>query len=143
MLGWLAANNEPTALSELKRRAANGDLAALEGLPVGKLRDAEAMHIIERLAATVTEALSTPKLGDADGSGALTWLNLRFPDVALWDPVIELLCEPLVLERDKRASCLRIIEAQELLPSGPRERLALNIDSIGMGVSALGDCIGI
>ena len=51
------------------------------------------MHIIERLAATVTEALSTPKLGDADGSGALTWLNLRFPDVALWDPVIELLCE--------------------------------------------------
>ena len=138
VLGWLAANNEPTALSELKRRAANGDLAALEGLPVGKLRDAEAMHIIERLAATVTEALSTPKLGDADGSGALTWLNLRFPDVALWDPVIELLCEPLVLERDKRASCLRIIEAQELLPSGPRERLALNIDSIGMGVSALG-----
>ncbi len=58
--------------------------------------------------------------------------------MARWDPVIELLCEPLVLERDKRASCLRIIEAQELLPSGPRERLALNVDSIGIAVSALG-----
>ena len=138
VLGWLAANSEPAALDELKRRAADGDLAALEGIPIEELGDAEAQPIVERLAAMVREALLAPNLVDADGSGALTWLNLRFPDVALWDPVIELLCEPLVLERDKRASCLRIIEAQELLPSGPRERLALNVDSIGMAVSTLG-----
>ena len=138
VLGWLAANNESAALDELKQRAANGDLIALEGIPAGELSDAEAEPIIGHLAATVREAPSAPNLLDADGSGALTWLNLRFPDVALWDPVIDLLCEPLVLERDKRESWLHIIEALGLLPSGPRERLALNVDSIGKAVSALG-----
>lgn len=138
VLGWLAANNESAALTELKLRAASGNLAALGGIPAKELDAAEAQPIVERLATVVKEALSAPSLVDADGSGALTWLNLRFPDVALWDPVIELLCEPLVLERDKRASCLCIIEAQELLPSGPKERLALNVDSIGVSVSALG-----
>ena len=138
VLGWLAANSEPAALGELKRRAANGDLAALQRIPIDELRDAEAQPIVERLAAMVSEALSAPNGVNAEGSDALTRLNLRFPDVAVWDPVIELLCEPLVLERDKRASWLHIIEALELLPSDPRERLALNVDSIAVAVSALG-----
>ena len=75
VLGWLAANNESAALEELKHRAANGDLTALEGVPVGKLRDAEAQPIIERLAAMVREALSAPTKLGTDSSGALTWLK--------------------------------------------------------------------
>ena len=136
ILGWLAANNDTEALSELRRRAASGDLGALEGIHLAALSDADAESIIERLEGVVRETLSSARngslsIGGRDNSGALTRLNLRFPGVARWDPIIELLCEPLVLEDDKRSPCSLIIETPDLLPEEPRNRLAENIDSIG------------
>ena len=140
-LGWLAADNDADALAELKHRAASGDLAALEGIPAGALDDSEAELIIGHLEAMVRQTLSSACNGSLnlmgpDTSGALTWLNLRFPGVARWDPIIDLLCEPLVYEGDKRRPCSLIIETPELLPRGPRNTLADNIDSVGEAVRA-------
>ena len=146
-LGWLAANNDTEALGELKRRAASGDLPALDGIPMAALNNAEAGPIIERLDDMVRKLLLSARCGSSnlvgpDTSGALTFLNLRFPDVARWDPIIELLCEPLVLERDKRFACSRIIEAPGRLPRAIRKRLADNIDSIGDAAPAFGTPLG-
>ena len=103
--------------------------------------------IMARLEDMVRELLSSARNGSSnlvgpDTSGALTFLNLRFPDVARWNAIIELLCEPLVLERDKRFACTHIIESPERLPSAVRERLASDIDSIGTAVSGFGMPLG-
>ena len=143
VLGWLAANNDTRAVNELRRRAASGDLAALEGVPAAALDDAEAGAIIERLEGIVRDTLSSARrgslsIGGRDNSRALTYLNLRFPGVARWDPIVESLCEPLVLEDEKRSCGSLIIGAPELLPEGPRDALAANIDSVGKAVQAFG-----
>ena len=142
-LGWLAANNDTEALGELKRRAASGDLPALHGIPMAALNHAEAGPIIEHLEDVVREIVLSARNGSSnvvgpDTCGALAFLNLRFPGVARWDPIIELLCEPLVIERDKRFACSRIIETPERLPRAIGKRLSDNIDSIGNAAPAFG-----
>ena len=146
-LGWLAANNDAEALGDLKRRAASGDLPALGGIPMETLNNAEAGPIIERLEDMVREILFSARSGSSnlvgpDPSGALTFMNLRFPNVARWDAIIELLCEPLVLERDKRLACSPIIETPGRLPRAISQRLADNIDSIGNAAPAFGNSLG-
>ena len=143
VLGWLAANKDTEALRELHRRAVSGDLAALDGLRLQAIDEAEAASIIERLAGMVTDTTSSARkgslsIGGRDNSGALTRLNLLFPRLALWDPIVELLCEPLVLEEDKLSPCYLIVETPDLLPEDPRNRLAENVDSIGKAVRAFG-----
>ena len=142
-LGWLAANNDTEALRELTSRAVSGDLAALEGIQLAALSEADAVPIIEHLGGVVQATLSSARsgshsIGGRDNSGALTRLNLQFPEVARWNPIVELLCEPLVLEDDKRLPCSLIIESPHLLPEDARDRLAENVDSIGKGVQAFG-----
>ena len=142
-LAWLAANNDDRALRELRRRAAMGDLTVLDGVPASALDDAEAAAIIERLGDIVMDTLTSARrgslsIGGRDNSGALTHLNLLFPNVANWDPIVELLCEPLVLEDEKRSCGSLIIEAPERLPTGPPAALAANIDSIDKAVPAFG-----
>ena len=143
ILGWLAANNDLAALGELTRRAVNGDLDALDGIGLDALSDADAEPIIEHLERAVQATLSSARsgslsIGGPDNSGVLTQLNLRFPTVARWAPIIQLLCEPRVLEADKRSPCSLIVESPHLLPESARDSLAENVDSLGKGLQAFG-----
>ena len=143
ILRWLAANKDAEAIAELRRRAVNGDLAALDGLRLQAIDEAEAASIIERLAGIVTNTISSARkgsfsIGGRDHSGALTRLNLLFPKLAVWDPIVELLCEPRVLEDDKLSPCYQIIETPDLLPEESRNRLAEDVDSVGKAVRAFG-----
>jgi hypothetical protein len=143
ILGWLAANKDGEALTELRRRAASGDLAALEGLRLQAIDEAEAASIIERLTGIVTNTISSARkgslsIGGRDHSGALTRLNFLFPKLAVWDAIVELLCEPRVLEDDKLSPCYQIVETPDKLPEETRNRLAEDIDSIGKAVRAFG-----
>ena len=143
ILRWLAANKDTEALAELRRRAVSGDLAALEGLRLQAIDEAEAASIIERLAGIVTDTISSARkgslsIGGPDHSGFLTGLNLVFPKLAVWDPIVELLCEPRVLEDDKLSPSYQIVETPHLLPEESRDRLAEDVDSIGKAVRAFG-----
>ncbi|MYH67237.1 MAG: DUF4365 domain-containing protein [Dehalococcoidia bacterium] len=143
VLGWLAANKDTDALGELRRRAVSGDLAALDGLGLQAIDEAEAASIIERLAGIVTDTISSARkgtlsIGGRDNSGTLTRLNFLFPKLAMWDPIVELLCEPRVLEDDKLSPCYLVVETPDQLPEEPRNRLAGDIDSIGKAVRAFG-----
>ena len=142
-LGWFAANDNLAALSELTKRAVGGDLGALKAIPVVALSDADAKPIIERIESLVQASLysareGTYSIGGLDYGGTLTQLNLQFPAVARWDPVVELLCEPRVFEADKYSPCSQIINSPNLLPERVRARFKANADFIGKGVNANG-----
>ena len=142
-LRWLVANHDTEALVELKHRARNGETAVLSAIPASALDEAEARPIIDRLADVVRDKVSSPQkgsfeFGGSDNSGVLTSLNLWFPGVARWEPVIELLFESRAYERDKRYACTRIINESERVPSRISERLASNIDAIGNAAGVVG-----
>lgn len=142
-LGWLAANDATEALSVLKHRATSGNLLALLEIPLRALESTDAALIIERLAEKVRETISSAQNGSFNivgfnTSGPLTTLNLWFPNEARWDPIVELLSEPRVYERDKHACCSVIIQSSKRLPDEVGERLAEIIDDIASAAFATG-----
>ncbi len=146
-LRWLVANHDTEALAELKHRARNGETTVLSAIPVSEFEEAEARPIIDRLADKVKDMVlsarkGTFNLGGSDHGGVLTSLNLRFPGVACWDPVIELLFESRAYERDKRYACTRIINESERMPSQISERLAGSIGAIGEAATVTGVASG-
>jgi len=134
VLAWLASNDNTQARSELARRATNGDRYALENIgDPTRLDRSDAVRIIESLEARTRGVVGRSRSGAYTGEqyGAqLAHLNLRFPDAARWDAVIELLLEPMVAADDKRNVCSLIVGLPQPLPQQVCTALAENIDKV-------------
>ena len=134
VLAWLASNGDTQARSELARRATNGDRNALENIgDPTRLDKSDAARLIESLEARIRGVVGHSRSGAYTGEqhGAqLAHLNLRFPDEARWDPVIELLLEPMVAAGDKRNVCSLIVGLPQPLPQQVCTALAKNIEKV-------------
>ncbi len=135
-LGWLAANHHVEALTELKVRAASGDLHALAAIgDVSALGGTEAASLIRRLEEMVEQKTAAARkashsFGGFDVGRSLTLLNLCFPNEARWSSCLELLCESTVAWRDKRSACLLIAELKRDLPQEVRDTIVERIEDI-------------
>lgn len=134
VLGWLASNGNTQARSELARRATNGDWYALENIgDRTRLDNSEAARLIESLEARTRGVVGQSRSGAYTGEqyGAqLAHLNLCFPDEARWDPVIELLLEPMVAADDKRNVCSLIVGLPQPLPQQVCTALSENTEKV-------------
>jgi hypothetical protein len=106
---------------ELLRRAAAGDRDAVAVLgSATSLSTAAASALIERDAAACQQLITDARNGryagsDWDSTRALTFANFTFPALAQWEPVVDVVCHPLVAQRDKiRAMHLLAVRADEL-----------------------------
>ena len=135
VLAWLASNGDTQAPSEIARRATNGDRYALENIgDLTRLDNSDAARLlIESFEARTRGVVGHSRSGAYTGEqyGAqLAHLNLRFPDEARWDPVIELLLEPMVAAGDKRNVCSLIVGLPQPLPQQVCTALAENIEKV-------------
>ena len=134
VLAWLASNGNTQARSELARRAIDGDRYALENIgDPTRLDNTDAARLIEGLEARTRGVVGQSRRGAYTGEqyGAqLAQLNLCFPDEARWDPVIELLLEPMVAADDKRNVCSLIVGLPQTLPQQVCTTLAENIERV-------------
>ena len=134
VLAWFAANANTQAQSELAGRAIAGDRYALNALgDPTRLDDSDAAQLIESLEARTRGVVDGARRGTYTGERhgpQLAHLNLCFPDEAVWDPVTELLLEPMVGAADKRNVCSRIVGLPQTLPQHVRTTLAENIEKV-------------
>ena len=134
VLAWLASNGNTQARSELTRRAIEDDRDAVAAIAdVRMLDDADASRLIENFETRTRGIIGFARGGRYTGEqyGAhLCRLNLCFPQIARWDPVIELLLEPAVAANDKRSVCSLIVGLPEAPPQQVRTALAENIDKV-------------
>ena len=134
VLAWLASNGDTQARSELARRATKGDRYALENMgDPTRLDNSDAALLIESLEARTRGVIGKSRGGAYTGDqyGAqLAHLNLCFPDQARWDPVIELLLEPMVAADDKRNVCSLIVGLPQPLPQQVCTALDENIEKV-------------
>jgi hypothetical protein len=80
---------------------------------------------------TIEEATrSAYGMGGVDGGHGLALFNLWFPDVARWEPLIELLTDVHVAAEDKRGACEIILSLSERLPDDVRATLSDSIDAV-------------
>jgi len=135
VLAWLASNGSTKARSELAGRAVSGDRYALEAIGDTKWLDtAAAGPLIDLLDTRTRRIVQAARSGahTPDNCGAiLARLNLCFPDIARWDPVIALLFEPRATADDKRNVCSLIVGLPQPLPQQVRTTLADNIENVG------------
>ena len=134
VLAWLASNGNTRARSELAGRAASGDLYALDAIgDTSRLDNTAAGALIDMLETRTRRNVDAARNGayTPDNCGAiLAQLNLSFPDIARWDPVIALLFEPRATADDKRNVCSLIVGLAQPLPHQVRETLAKNIEKV-------------
>lgn len=107
MLGALLTGGDRDAESELMRRADGGDRNAVAALgSATALSPAAAVALIERDAAGCRQLIAearkgSHRFGGWDSLHALTVVNLMFPTLANWEPVVEAVLDPLVAQKDK------------------------------------------
>ncbi|MCP4308719.1 MAG: DUF4365 domain-containing protein [bacterium] len=141
LLGWLADHGHTDAKREVVERALAGDLHALSCMgAVTELEATGAARLIDMfeqmVRLTITQAAnSSYSFGGFDEGRGLALFNCWFPDIARWDPLVDLLLDQRVAAEDKRAALELLSELADRLPQGVRAALAANIDVIGQTAS--------
>ncbi len=141
VLAWLAGNGNTQAHADLTARAIAGNRYALAAMgDVRGLDNTAAARLIDRLDSrtrgVIGAARNHTNTGEQFGA-ELARLNLCFPAEAHWDPVVELLLEPLVAADDKRNVCSLIVGLPETLPQQVRTSLVENIDRVAVAASGI------
>jgi Domain of unknown function (DUF4365) len=128
MLGVAANLGDQAARESLIEQAMQGSLDALAEL--GDVRDldtAVAEAQVNRLADSARRVAADAKRGKfgigSDVCHALALLNSWHPEVAQWDPVLELLAEDAVMVDDKRAALRLLADVAERIPNKVRDPL--------------------
>lgn len=136
ILGWLARSEDPAAKQEVHERALTGDLEAISAMgDVTLLSANQAATLIGKFDSMVRHAVAQAEasmwsFGGFDAGAGLALFNVSFPDVARWDPLLELLTHPAVASEDKRRPLELLVELIERVPAEVHERLASDIDQI-------------
>lgn len=145
VLGWFVSDGNPEARSIAVDRAENGDHRAFDALgDITALDNGQAERLMARLEVLALDKLSSERdnqksFGGFDAVDALSLFNLYFPEAARWDPIIEILCEPLVDAIHKRRACARIVARPERLPSITLDALAADIGAISATTTVWGE----
>ena len=114
MLRALLPCGNPEAEAELISRADAGDIDAVAALQVvTALSPAAATAVVQRAAAASRQLVVEARggahgLGGWDSARALTIINLAFPGLANWDPVVEVVLDPYVAV-DSKIGAVRIL----------------------------------
>jgi transposase len=119
ILGRLAAAGDANARTMLSSRIANGDLEALA--QIGS---------VTVLSETAVDALLDRLEPSAEQLQGLAVLNVWFPQVARWDPLLRLLADPTVPAQYKHDACRTLAETADRLPDEVRHRLIGVLDSV-------------
>lgn len=125
----LAARHDPDIRQRLLDDAASGDLDAL-----GALGDVRALPqdvicvLVEALSGHVRAQIQDAANGLHRGGGhdhgrALVLLNAWHPELADWDPLLELIADPHVATQHKRGAMRDLANGATRLPDGPRSAL--------------------
>ena len=137
-LAWFASNGYSQAQPNLIGRAVDGDHYALAAIgDVTTLDQAAAGRLLEYLAARTQDLVAAARGGiptDERHGANLALLNLCFPDIARWDPVIELLLKSTVAPKEKHRVCSFIVSLPETLPEQVSSALAASIDAVAAAV---------
>ena len=143
-LGWLTTNGHLEAEAEAVRRAAAGDLHALEAVgDLSSFDSGEAAVVVDGLSDAADQNLADARRGTYGGDriNAAYWLTrmgLEFPNHARWDKALKLLSAPYVAGYDKLDTCLLAAENSDRLPANVRYALATDAASIGVAQSGVG-----
>lgn len=117
LLQALARAGNGDAVSTLLARANAGDFKALDALTglsdASTLTEVAGSGVVRRFASAVENDVTNARagafgMGGVDAGRALVITNLRFPDLAEWEPVVSLLQEPEVASNHK-VGALRLI----------------------------------
>lgn len=136
VLGKLADHDDLDAKQEVHERAIAGDLNALSAMgAVTVLSSGQAESLIEKFESIVrhtTERADRSEwgLGGHDAGRGLALLNIWFPDVARWSPLLDLLMHPSVAADHKRGALELIAEVYERIPDEVLGRLAAATSTI-------------
>jgi hypothetical protein len=129
LLAAAAALGDDQARTQLIDKATGGSLEALAGL--GDVREMDAALVdvqIRSLSDSVRNVVSDARKGThgmgLDCCDTLALLNLWHPDIARWDPVVELLGDDAVAVGSKRATLGRLAAKVEQIPAEARDGLA-------------------
>lgn len=112
ILGRLAGTGDSSARTMLISRASNGDLEALT-----------AVGSVTVLNETAVDALLDVLESRTDDLQGLAVLNVWFPRVARWDPLLRSLADPAVPAQYKRDACRTLAGTADRLPDEVRHRL--------------------
>lgn len=135
----IAAPHDPGARRSLLARARKGSIGALGEL--GDVREIPKGIVavqITRLAGTMEETVAEARegrsgIGVHDLPRALTILNLWHPDLAEWDPLVELLGETRVMAEDKRGAISALNSHSDRIPEPVRPKLRPAVLAIAAG----------
>lgn len=143
-LGWLAANGRPDAEAEAIRRAAGGDLHAIEAIAdISAVGSGDAKAVIGHLADAAEQNLAAFRGGTHGGDriDAAYWLaamGFEHPDLARWDEALELLFDPQTAGHDKVPACRLVAQNADRLPADVRAALASNTAAIAEAATGAG-----
>ncbi|WP_165491816.1 DUF4365 domain-containing protein [Egibacter rhizosphaerae] len=136
VLGKLAEHDDAEAKQEVVARAIKGDLNALSAMgAVTILSSAQADSLIVKFEAMVRQTIESANrskwgFGRHDAGLGLAVLNMWFPDVARWDPLLELLTHSCVAADHKRGALELIANEYERIPDEVLDRLAAATSAI-------------
>jgi hypothetical protein len=135
ILGVAANLGDQAARESLVEQAMQGSLDALSEL--GDVRDldpAVAAAQVNRLADSARRVVTDAKRGmfgiGSDVCRPLALLNVWHPEVAQWDPVLELLGEDAVMVDDKRGALRLLADVAERIPDEIRTPLTDTVTHI-------------
>ncbi|WP_419909491.1 hypothetical protein [Candidatus Poriferisodalis sp.] len=137
--GWFANHGSAAALRSLAEAAAQGDIYALAEIKdVSAFEESEGAELIDTLVERVEHARVDALAGGGNSGNsafchALTWLNLRLPEVARWEPVIAFLGEARTFIEDRSAICIALATDAQLIPRDVRDQLAAVVDVAASG----------
>jgi hypothetical protein len=135
LLGVAARLGDSAARDTLVEQAMQGSLDALGELgDVSDLDTAVAEAQVNRLADAARRVVTEARRGlfgiGSDVGHPLTLLNIWHPEIAQWDPVLDLLGEDAVMVDDKRATLRLLAHAAERIPNQVREPLTETVTRI-------------
>lgn len=161
VLGKLADCDDREAKEEVLSRALNGDLNALSAMgDVTVLTADQAAGLVQRFELMVRHTVERAErsewgFGGFDAGRGLALFNIWFPNIARWDPLLELLEHDAVVTDDKRGALELIVDVHERVPeevlsrlAGARESIARSpafaevggrsVDALATGVAVVG-----
>nr|WP_246222597.1 DUF4365 domain-containing protein [Phytoactinopolyspora limicola] len=126
----IAARHDAAARQVLMVEAQQGSWHALtEIADLGVLRADAAANLVTEMASRVNRRISSAEkhsyeLGMIDAGAGLALLNVTYPDVADWEPLLNLLAHPDVASADKRQPMWILAHHAEEIAAQIRPRLA-------------------
>ena len=129
LVGLAARNGDEQARAQLVTEAEGGSIDALWGLGAAReLPEAVVKAALVSLGEEVGQMTKEARegsigIGPGDPAQNLTTLSAWHPELADWDPLLELLSEPVVPARLKRGALLTLSWRSSQLPDGVAERL--------------------